>query len=329
MNKCIDLMCNYLFSALDNRPTIEAIPLYNKPLYNKPLDNTLLDNIVNLERKEPDSEDEGLVSDASALENRHIQDPESRQEYREKLKRIFNVDPDNSEDERTCAALQKTVERTYKKRKLERDEYNDMVGVEDIGPSTSVSPMSMDSDHKQMMEDDRDFLKKKEDEYREENRHREDYSEEDAKIYARNCLNEVLDELDNPETDDSETNHEDEGGCEAESEYESSSSDNGSDKGTNHEDEGGCEADSEYESSSSDNGSDKGTNISTKIKDLIRKSGGSGGVSSGGSDGFAGGSNNNGGSDNGTSKFSILDKFITIFFSFIDLLFDVINSLFL
>jgi len=95
-----------------------------------------------------------LASDASALENRHIEDEELRQEYRERLKRNYGLDPDNSEDEKKCVAIEKSVVKEFKKRKLDRDEYNEMVGVQDHGASSSVSPMSEDSDHKQIREDE-------------------------------------------------------------------------------------------------------------------------------------------------------------------------------
>jgi len=278
---------------------------------------TPLDNILYFERKVPDSEDEELASDASALENRHTQNADLRREYRERLKRKYNLDPDNSEDEKKLVAIEKSVVKDFKKRKLDRDEYNEMVGVQDHGASSSVSPMSEDSDYKELRQDDLDFIKKKEDEYREENSHKEGYSEEDANKYAKICLDKIKEKLDNPETDHSETDN---------PETDHSETDHTE---TNHEHEGGYEADSEDESSSSDNGSDKGTNISTKIRDLIRKSGGSGGESSGGSGGFAGGSNNNGGSDNGSSNFSIISRFILILFSIIEVLAETINNLFL
>ncbi|KAJ8133619.1 hypothetical protein O1611_g1 [Lasiodiplodia mahajangana] len=237
------------------------------------IDNVPLYNILYFDRKTPDSEDEGLASDASALENRHSNNQELREEARERLKRKYGVNPDNPEEENMCANTERSIVKEFKKRKFDRDEYNDMVGVEDAGPSTSVSPMTDDSDHKQLMEDEKEFKKEKESQYRKENSHKSDYSEEDAQKYAKDCLDKLKYKYDNPETDNSETDHE----------Y-----------------EGDHNPDSEDESSNSDNDSEKGKNISTKIKDIVKSSGGSGGVSSGGS-GDGGSNNNNGGSDNDSS----------------------------
>ena len=134
-----------------------------------------------------------MASDASALENRHSHNDELREEARKRIKRKFGVDPDNSEEEKMCADTERLIVKEFKKRKLYRDEYNDMVGVEDAGPSSSVNPMTDDSDHKQLMEDDLEFIKKKESEYSKENSHKRDYSEEDAHKYAKYCLDKLKD----------------------------------------------------------------------------------------------------------------------------------------
>lgn len=244
-----------------------------------------------------------MASDASALGNRHSHNDELRGESRKRIRDKYGVDPDNSEEEKMCADTERLIEKKFKKRKLERDEYNDMVGVENAGPSAPVSPMSDDSDHKQLMEDELEFINKKESEYRKENSHKSDYSEEDAQKYAKDCLDKLKDEYDNPDTDNTDTDNPE----------------------TDHEHEGANEPDSDDESSNSKYGSNKGTNILTKIKDIFKNSGGSGGVSSGGSG--DGGSNNNGGSDNDSSNFFTIPNFILLFSSIIKAIAESLDNL--
>lgn len=256
------------------------------------IDNIPLCNIIYYDRKTPDSEDEGLASDASALGNRHSNNDELRREARERIKRKFGVDPDNTEEEKMCADAERSIVKQFKKRKLERDEFNDMVGVEDAGPSASVSPMTEDSDHKQLMEEELEFIQEKASQYRKENSHKRDYSEEDAHKYAKDCLDKLKDEYDNPETDHTETDNSE----------------------TDHEHEGANEPDSEDESSNSKKGSGNSKN-------------GSGGVSSGGSD--DGGSDNNGGSDNDSSNFFTISNFLLLFFSIIKVLAESLDYIYL
>lgn len=260
----------------------------NLPLYNN--------NVVYIRRRDP--EDEDLGSDAEDLDGRRLPDGESRREANEYIKRKFGIDPDSPKGEQKCLDLEKVLNREFKKRRLDRDEFNDMPGVENAGRSPSSSLMSEDSDHRQLMEDEMDFIKKKTSEYREENSQKTDYTEEDAHKYAKDCLDKLKDKYDNPDTDHTETD----------SKHEESS-----------------ESDSSSESGDSNNGSDKYT-VSTKIKDIVKRSGGSGGVSSGGNN--DGENNNNGGSDNDSNNYFSGHKFVILLFYIIEALAEFLGNLF-
>lgn len=253
-------------------------------------------NIVYVGRRRP--QDEDLEEDATSLDHRNNPDNELREEARQRIKRIYNVDIDTIQGERTCKKMEDSIEREMKKRKLDRDEFNDMPGVDSPGPSTPMSSMSEDSDHKQLMQDEQDFIDRKISEYREENSHKTDYTEEDALEYAKSSLSKLKDKYDNPDADYTETDNQDERTTES---------------NTN-------------DSSDSQDDLTKDTNISTQIKNIVR-GGGTGGVSSGGnSDGE---SDNNGGSNNDSSNFFTASNFLLLFFSFIEVIAQHLECFFL
>lgn len=234
-------------------------------------------------RKYPDSEDESDNSTYGHLENRDA----------EGIKRKLDLDSNDSDYEDRCDALQKKIVKKIKTRKADRDEYNERIGV---GASSSVSPISDSSDHKQLMEDDKEYIEKKKLEYEQRNSHKEDYSEEEAYKYAREQLSSLHDKADNSDTDSTKTNNE-------------------------HEET--CEPDSEDESSKSNNDSDKSTNFLTKIKDIIKKGGGSGGGASNETSGDGG--SNKGGSDNDSNNFFTTSNLILLFFSFLEAFTEYLN----
>ena len=312
------LLCffnNANFALLNPLKFNNTSPLYNNGFYY-------------INRKEPNDED--LESEAAELDERHSNNADIRREAQQRIRNTHGFNPDTPQGERTCQAIEKQLEREYKKRRLDRDELNDKPGVSDPGYSPSeVSAISEDSDHRQLMEDERDYLNRKESEYRADNSHRRDYSETDAVEFARNCLNSLKDDYDNPETDSAETASEDERTSEPDAEDDNDNPDTGGPSETANEDERTSEPDTEDESSDSSNGSDKGSNIVNKIKDIFKggKGGGSGSVSSGGSG--EEGSNNNGGSDSGSNDFSTLRNFFFIFLSFIGSVAEYLEVLFL
>nr|AYE67615.1 hypothetical protein [Annulohypoxylon stygium]AYE67643.1 hypothetical protein [Annulohypoxylon stygium] len=336
-------MCKFLYSfnnakfALLNQLNIDKT---------SPLDNN---GFFYINRKRPNDED--LEDEATDLDKRHSADPNLRREAQNLIRDTYGINSDTAQGERDCQRVEKVLEREYKKRRLERDEFNDKPGVNNAGCSPSASPISEDSDHRQLMEDERDYLERHATQYRQANSHRDDYSEADAVEYARNSLASLKDEMDNPDTDSTETASEDERTSEPDTEDDSDNPDTGhtetanedertsesdteddsdnSDTGhteTANEDERTSEPDTEDESSDLSNGSDKGTNIGSKIKDIFKggKGGGSGSVSSGGSG--EEGSNNNGGSDSGSNDFSILHKFFFIFLYIIGNIAEVLEQ---
>ena len=310
-------MCKFLYSfnnakfALLNQLNIDKT---------SPLDNN---GFFYINRKRPNDED--LEDEATDLDKRHSTDPNLRREAQNNIWDTYGINSNTAQGERDCQRIEKVLEREFKKRRLERDEFNDKPGVNNAGCSPSASPISEDSDHRQLMEDERDYLERHATQYRQANSHRDDYSEADAVEYARNSLARLKDEMDNPDTDSTETASEDERTSEPDTEDDSDNSDTGHTETAN-EDERTSEPDTEDESSDLSNGSDKGTNIGSKIKDIFKggKGGGSGSVSSGGSG--EEGSNNNGGSDSGSNDFSILHKFFFIFLYIIGNIAEVLEQ---
>lgn len=266
------------------------------PIYNN--------NICFFERKGP--EDEDLESVASDLDGRDAPDEGVRKEAEERIKRKFDVDITTAEGEERCKKIEKSLEEEFKRRKLERHEYNDILGVDNQGYSPTATELSVDSDHKALMEDEKEYIEKKKSEYKEENSDK-NYSEEDALKYAQDSLNKLKDKYDNPDTDQTDTDQTD----------------------TDNEDERTSEPDTEDESSDLSNGLDKGSNNLTQIKDIVKggKGGGSGSVSSGGSG--EGGSNNNGGSDSGSNDFFTVSNFFFYFLTFIGCIAEYLECLFI
>ena len=159
------LLCffnNANFALLNPLKFNNTSPLYNNGFYY-------------INRKEPNDED--LESEAAELDERHSNNADIRREAQQRIRNTHGFNPDTPQGERTCQAIEKQLEREYKKRRLDRDELNDKPGVSDLGYSPSeVSAISEDSDHRQLMEDERHYLNRKESEYRADNSHRRVYS---------------------------------------------------------------------------------------------------------------------------------------------------------
>ena len=209
--------------------------------------NILLFNngFIYIKRKSP--KDEDLEAEAEELDERNSPDENVRREAEKRIKETYGFDPNNSEGERKCQTIEKSIEREFKRRRLERDEHNDKAGVERAGYSSSVTPISDDSDHRQLKEDEVNYIEKRMSEYIEKHSHESDYNEKDAVEFAKDSLKKLYDSYDNPDTDHTETDNE----------HETTS-----------------EPDTEDELSDSRDGSDKGTNTSTKIKDIVKRGGG-------------------------------------------------------
>nr|AYE67567.1 hypothetical protein [Annulohypoxylon stygium] len=213
-----------------------------------PLDNN---GFFYIDRKRPNDED--LEDEATDLDNRHSNDPNLRREAQNNIRNTYGIDPTTAQGESECQRVEKVLEREYKKRRLERDEFNDRPGVNNAGCSPSASPISEDSDHRQLMEDERDFLERYATQYRQANSHRDGYSEADAVEYARNALASLNDQIDNPDTDSTETASEDERTSESDTENDSNNPDTGHTE-TASEDERTSESDTENDSNNPDTG---------------------------------------------------------------------------